>query len=251
MRTCIVIPHHNHPDAIGGVVASLKLLALPCLIVDDGSDPRAHEVVARIAEREDWVTLLRLDVNQGKGGAVMAGFDALLAQGFTHALQIDADGQHHPADVPQLLELSRRHPESVVTGYAVYDDSVPRARLYGRYLTHVWVWINTLSLRIRDSMCGLRLYPLAPTCAIWRRSHVGRRMDFDMEILVRLSWSGADIINVPARVTYPADGVSHFKVFRDNVLISAMHTRMFFGMLWRLPRLLGRKFGTRPRKVEA
>jgi glycosyltransferase involved in cell wall biosynthesis len=250
MPTCIVIPYHNHPGAIGGVVAALKPLGLPCRIVDDGSDGPSQAAVASIVAREDWITLQRLPVNQGKGGAVMAGCDAALALGFTHALQIDADGQHDAADVPKLLELSRRQPWSVITGQSVYDESVPRSRLYGRYLTHVWVWINTLSFGIRDSMCGLRVYPLAATCAIWRNAVVGRRMDFDVEILVRLSWSGADIINVPTRVTYPADGVSHFNVFRDNVLISAMHTRMFFGMLRRLPRLLGRRLARRMRKAE-
>src|SRR5688500_18769571 len=137
VHTCILIPYHNHPRAIGEVVAALKPLGLPCRIVDDGSDAAAHDVVAQIAAREDWVTLQRLEVNQGKGGAVMAGFEAALAQGFTHALQIDADGQHDAADVPRLLELSRRHPAAVIAGQAVYDESVPRARLYGRYVTHV------------------------------------------------------------------------------------------------------------------
>ncbi len=251
MRTCVVIPYHNHPGGIGGVIASLKPLGLPCRIVDDGSDEVSRAAVAAIAAREDWVTLQRLDVNQGKGAAVMAGCDAALAQGFTHALQIDADGQHDVGAVPGMLELSRRHPDTVVAGQAVYDESVPRSRLYGRYLTHVWVWINTLSFAIRDSMCGLRIYPLARSCEIWRRNTVGRRMDFDMEVLVRLHWSGAEIINVPVRVTYPTDGVSHFKVFRDNVLISAMHARMFFGMLWRLPVLLARRATRRPRKAVA
>jgi glycosyltransferase involved in cell wall biosynthesis len=251
MRTCILIPYHNHPGAIEAVIAALKPLGLPCRIVDDGSDDASREVVARIAAHEDWVTLQCLPVNQGKGAAVMAGFDAVLAEGFTHALQIDADGQHDVAEIPRLLELSREHPDAVIAGQAVYDDSVPRSRLYGRYLTHVWVWINTLSFGIRDAMCGLRIYPLAPTCAIWRKARLGRRMDFDMEILVRLSWSGAHIISVPARVTYPSDGVSHFKMFRDNVLISGMHARMFFGMLWRLPMLLARKFARRARKAVA
>lgn len=251
MRTCIVIPYHNHPGAIADVIAALKPLGLPCRIVDDGSDEKSHEAVANIAAREAWVTLQRLAVNQGKGAAVMAGCDAAFAEGFTHALQIDADGQHDVAVIPEMLELSRRHPDAVITGQAIYDESVPRSRLYGRYVTHVWVWINTLSFRIRDSMCGLRVYPLAQSCGIWREANVGKRMDFDMEVLVRLSWSGADIFNVPVRVSYPADGVSHFKLLRDNVLISRMHARMFFGMLWRMPKLLARRVAHRSRKAVA
>jgi glycosyltransferase involved in cell wall biosynthesis len=219
--------------------------------VDDGSDSRSQEVLAAIAGREAWVTLQRLPVNQGKGAAVMAGCDSAQACGFTHVLQIDADGQHDAADVPRLLDLARQFPEAVISGRAVYDESVPKSRLYGRYLTHVWVWINTLSLQIRDSMCGLRVYPLAAACAIWRAHRIGRRMDFDTEVLVRLNWNGVDVIHLPTRVTYPVDGVSHFRLLRDNVHISLMHARLFFGMLWRLPMLLGRRAARRLRKAAA
>ncbi|MGH6629717.1 MAG: glycosyltransferase family 2 protein, partial [Burkholderiales bacterium] len=125
------------------------------------------------------------------------------------------------------------------------DHTVPRSRLYGRYLTHVWVWINTLSLQIKDSMCGLRAYPLAATCAIWRKTSIGQRMDFDVEIIVRLKWEGVQVVSTPVRVHYPADGVSHFDLLMDNVRISWMHARLFFGMLVRLPWLLDRRL--RPR----
>jgi glycosyltransferase involved in cell wall biosynthesis len=241
MKTCIVIPFYNHAGAIAYVVDALKPLDLPCFIVDDGSDADAQQVLSQIAMRESWVKVLRLPANGGKGAAVIAGCDAALAADFTHALQIDADGQHDVADAARLLEQSRRHPAAMISGEAIYDSTAPRSRRYGRYLTHVWVWINTLSLDIRDSMCGLRVYPLAPTCDIWRRYRIGRHMDFDPEIMVRLHWSGVHIIAVPTRVTYPRDGVSHFKMLEDNVFISRMHTRLFFGMLWRLPALLSRR----------
>jgi glycosyltransferase involved in cell wall biosynthesis len=241
MNTCIVIPFYNHAGAIAHVVDSLKPFSLPCRIIDDGSDAHSQAVLSEIAARESWVTVDRLSVNSGKGAAVMAGCDSALANGFTHALQIDADGQHDVADVSRLLEESRRHPAALVSGEALYDTSAPRSRRYGRYLTHVWVWINTLSFEIRDSMCGLRVYPLAPACAIWRHVRIGRRMDFDTEIMVRMHWSGVRIIAVPTHVTYPRDGVSHFKMLKDNVYISWMHTRLFFGMLKRLPVLLARR----------
>jgi glycosyltransferase involved in cell wall biosynthesis len=245
MKACLLIPYYNHPGAIANVIASLKSLGLPCRIIDDGSDADSQRVLADICARENWVSVQRLPVNRGKGAAVMAGCDAALAEGFTHALQIDADGQHDVTSVPVLLDQARRQPAAMVIGQAVYDDSVPKARRYGRYLTHVWVWINTLSLEIQDSMCGLRVYPLAAATAIWRRQRIGERMDFDTEILVRLSWSGVTVINIPTRVSYPSDGVSHFRMLRDNVFISRMHTRLFFGMLWRLPKLLGRRLAQR------
>ncbi|HEY8537859.1 MAG TPA: glycosyltransferase family 2 protein [Steroidobacteraceae bacterium] len=243
MRACIVIPHYNHGRAIGDVVASLRPLGLPCLIVDDGSDDASQAALDRILEAEgSWVTVHRLPVNRGKGAAVMAGCEAALAAGFTHAVQIDADGQHRVEDVPRLLEAARHQPDALISGRAVYDESVPLSRLYGRYLTHVWVWINTLSMEIKDSMCGLRVYPLATTCAVWSHGYIGRRMDFDTEIMVRLSWRGVPIVHIPTPVTYPKDGVSHFRLLKDNVFISLMHARLFLGMLLRLPLILGRRF---------
>ena len=140
---------------------------------------------------------------------------------------------------------SAEHPDAVISGCPVYDQSVPKGRLYGRYLTHVWVWINTLSLQIRDSMCGFRVYPLAATLALLNRAQIGRRMDFDVEILVRLHWQGVPIRNRPTRVIYPEDGVSHFQLWRDNARISKMHARLFFGMLLRMPQLLWRKLDAR------
>jgi hypothetical protein len=129
----------------------------------------------------------------------------------------------------------------VVTGVPVYDASVPRGRRAARWLTHTWVWINTLSMQIRDALCGFRVYPLAPVVTLIDATPIGRRMDFDPEVLVRLHWRGVPVLGVRTRVRYPRDGVSHFRPWHDNVLISRMHARLFLGMLWRSPLLLWRK----------
>jgi len=242
----IVVPFYRHERAIAGLVAALKPLGLRCWLVDDGSGSRSAAVLNDLAANEaDWLTLLRLPVNLGKGEAVMAGFAAAASAGCTHAVQIDADHQHRPADIPRLLALAETRPDALVTGIPVYDASVPKARLYGRYATHVWVWINTLSLDIRDSMCGFRVYPLTTALNVWQTSTIGRRMEFDTEIMVRMHWAGVTVLSLPTPVTYPADGVSHFKLWRDNLRISWMHTRLFFGMLRRLPILLARRWSQR------
>ena len=238
----VVVPVFDHPQAITGLVETIRGHGVPCLLVDDGSGPACAALLDSLAERHpDLVSLLRLPSNQGKGAAVMAGLREAGRRGFSHGLQIDADGQHDARDIPTFLAMARDTPGAVVNGHPLYDQSVPKARLYGRYATHVWVWINTLSLDIRDSMCGFRVYPLAPTLALLDAQRVGRRMDFDTEILVRLHWQGLAVRDCPTRVTYPEHGVSHFRLLRDNLRISAMHTRLFFGMLRRLPRLLARK----------
>jgi glycosyltransferase involved in cell wall biosynthesis len=241
-KPCIVVPVYNHEGAIGAVLAALLRAGVPCLLVDDGSSPACAAVLDALARQHAGrVELVRLPHNQGKGAAVLGGISRAQQLGYTHALQIDADGQHDSADVPKFLEQARAHPEAIIAGHPVYDESVPKARLYGRYATHIWVWINTLSFEIRDSMCGFRVYPVAPVNQLAARGRIGRRMNFDTDILVRLFWHGLPVINLPTRVSYPVDGVSHFRVWRDNVQISWMHTVLFFGMLVRIPRLLGRQ----------
>lgn len=239
----VVIPVYNHGAAVGAMLQGIRKHGVPCMLVDDGSDPDCARVLdALVAADTDHVSLLRLPVNQGKGAAVMAGLRAASRRGFSHALQIDADGQHDPRDLPAFLEEARAHPGAVICGCPIYDASVPKARLYGRYATHVWVWINTLSFAIRDAMCGYRVYPLAATLALIDAVKVGRRMDFDVDILVRLHWRGVIVRNRATRVTYPLDGVSHFDVWRDNLRISRMHAMLFVGMLVRSPMLILRKW---------
>ncbi len=242
-KPCVLIPVYDHEHAIGAVVAAVLAHGVPVILVDDGSKPSCAQVLDQLAASAPaQVTLVRLALNQGKGGAVMAGFAHAAQHGYSHALQIDADGQHCVADIARFIELARANPQAVIAGCPVYDASVPRLRLYARYLTHVWVWINTLSFAIRDSMCGFRCYPLAPVMALLGRRKLGQRMNFDTDILVRLYWDGVPVLNLPTRVSYPSDGVSHFQALHDNVLITRMHTTLFFGMLLRLPILLARKW---------
>jgi len=239
-KPCAVIPVYNHERSLPAVVAALCAADLPCVLVDDGSSPAAAAVIDELAKQSE-VFLLRHQRNQGKGGAVISGLREAERLGFSHALQVDADGQHDLSSVGLFLDRASQAPDALICGYPHYDASVPTGRLYARYLTHVWVWINTLSLSIRDSMCGFRVYPLEPTLALIDRVHLGQRMDFDTEILVRLHWQQQPMVWLPTRVHYPADGVSHFRLWLDNALISAMHARLFFGMLLRAPKLLARR----------
>lgn len=234
MNPCLLIPCYNHAGPLAAVLARLAEFKLPCLLVDDGSEPVAAAALDALAAQHPWVSLLRHSHNQGKGGAVMTGLRRAHELGFSHALQVDADGQHDMTDLPALLAEARQHPAALVSGRPLYDDSVPKGRLYGRYITHVWVWIETLSFAIKDSMCGFRVYPLAPTCALLERVTLGRRMDFDTEVMVRLHWAGVPMRFVPTRVIYPVDGRSHFRLFRDNLDISWMHTRLVCRLLWDL-----------------
>ncbi len=241
---CAVVPVFDHERAVGATTAGLRAHGLTVLLVDDGSGPACAEELRRLAAADPEVRLLRLPENRGKGAAVLAGLKAAAAAGFTHALQIDADGQHDSADVPRFVAAALAEPAALVCGRPLFDASVPRHRLYLRYLTHVMVWLNTLSFDIPDSMCGLRVYPLAVVLPVLEAEPPGARMDFDVEVLVRLHWRGVAMRWLPTRVRYPLDGRSHFRLVRDNGLITAMHTKLFFGMLRRAPRLIARRLRT-------
>lgn len=240
-KPCAVIPTCNHVSALPTIIERLQALGLTVWVVDDGSNPEPAAALDQLAAGNPQLRLLRHASNQGKGAAVISGLKAAAAAGFTHALQVDADGQHDLHDAPALLTAAAAKPAAMVTGIPRYDASVPRHRYYARYLTHVWVWIETLSLELRDTMCGFRVYPLAACVALFAASRIGRRMDFDTEVMVRLYWQGLEVVQLPTKVTYPAGGFSNFRALEDNLRISAMHTRLFFGMLWRSPMLLWRR----------
>ncbi|WP_305375003.1 glycosyltransferase family 2 protein [Photobacterium leiognathi] len=237
---CFLIPCYNHGATVPAVIDALTSYGFPIIIVDDGSELATRKILSEQAKRPN-ITIVTLPKNQGKGGAVIAGIKQADLLGFSHALQIDADGQHDLAALPKLLEASQAHPEALISGQPIYDDSVPKSRLYGRYATHIWVWIETLSFNIKDSMCGFRSYPIRPIVNVINHNKLGLRMDFDTEIMVRFYWDNGDIRFIDTKVIYPEDGISHFDALWDNVKISWMHTKLFFGMLPRIPKLIKRK----------
>jgi len=245
INICAIIPCYNHDNVIADTVRALSEYVSKIIIVDDGSEEKTRQILHRLADQyTNIVHLHRIEKNCGKGCAVKQGIRIAHDLGFTHALQIDADGQHDVLSTPLLIEHARTFPDSLVTGIPRYDETINLGRFIGRYITHVWVWIETLSLSIKDSMCGFRVYPVKETMKLLDTCTIGDRMDFDTEIMVRMYWQGVRVINVPVQVKYIKDGLSHFRMFKDNLLISRMHARLFFGMLPRLPRLLYKKFAT-------
>lgn len=240
-RPCVLIPVYNHHQVLGITLDRIAALHLPVVLVDDGSDADSRVVLDQLVAVHSEVQLIAHAQNRGKGGAIKTGLREAQRLGFTHALQVDADGQHDLEDIPRFLALAKGTPGTLVAGKPAYDESVPAIRFYCRYLTHGLVWLNTLSLTIEDSMCGFRVYPLRNSCELIDTESMGDRMDFDTEFMVRWFWRGWPIQQTATRVIYPENGISHFLLWRDNKLITWMHVRLFAGMLWRIPRLLGHK----------
>jgi glycosyltransferase involved in cell wall biosynthesis len=240
LRPCLLIPIYDHGSTIGAVVDSLAGFDLPCVIVNDGSGAPTCAELARLESRYAWVSVVHRARNGGRGAALRTGYFYAAGQGFTHALQLDADGQHDSRDVPRLLEAAQKDPDALILGRPIFDESAPAVRLWGRKLSQFWVWVETLSFAIEDPLCGFRCFPLEPTVRLLERHPLGDRMDLDPEIAVRLYWEGLRIVNVPTHVRYHEGGLSHFRPGYDSWLIAKAHVRLVGGMLLRAPSLWAR-----------
>jgi predicted LPLAT superfamily acyltransferase len=238
---CAIIATYNHHKVLEKIVQILEQNNLSIFIIDDGSNKETQNTIESIASKHKDVFVTRFHENSGKGAAVEQGLRQAKAQCYTHALQVDADGQHDLSTLGKFLEISQNNPSALLSGHPIYDQSIPWERHIGRWFTHVWVWIETLSFRITDAMCGFRIYPIDQTLTLFDTVKIGSRMDFDTEIMVRLFWTGTPVIMSPVRVVYPHDNHSNFDVIKDNWRITKMHTKLFFGLLFNLPKILSNR----------
>ena len=232
-RIAALIPTYNNPLTLRGVVEGVRQHVRDVLVVDDGSGVEARELCVALA-REGLANVVHHEKNAGKGAAVKTGLKQLQALGFTHAFQVDAHGQHATADMPRFLAAAEAHPNALILGSPEFDEPGPRVRLIGRHITRFWTHMETLGPLIDDAMCGFRVYPIAKALQAEAR---GNAMDFDPEIAVRIAWDGTPVLNLLTRVRYVGkgdSGVSHFRLVRDNALISWMHTRLMLSLFGRL-----------------
>lgn len=228
----MVIPVYNHYTRLATLVAEFVERGYAVYLVDDGSNAPTK---ARLAEMTaPGICQFEIEQNSGKGAAVCLGMAEAHAAGFSHVLQIDADGQHQIADADRMIRQSKMTPEAVVAGSRPYS-AMPQGRRRGRRITDFWVNINTLSRSIDDSMCGLRVYPLASAMSVVQWQKMGSRMQFDTDIAVYLFWLGVPFVNVTVSVDYPKENTSHFKLGCDNLRISLMHAKHFLALFVRAP----------------
>ncbi len=243
-RAAVLIPTYDNPATIRAVVEAARRWLPDVLVVDDGSAAPAR-LACEALMAEGLAHVHRRPRNGGKGAAVKTGFEVARERGYSHVVQVDGDGQHDLSRIAEFLEVSREQPGALIMAYPEYDDSVPRVRRVARGFTRFWVDLEAGRGVIRDAMVGFRVYPLAPLADVPVR---GNRMDFDVEIGVRAAWAGIPIVNLPVKVRYPSaeeGGVSHFRMFGDNLRLSWLHSRLctIGSTQWILRRL-----GWRPRR---
>ena len=240
----VVIPSYNPGSQVYETVRAARAQWAPVWVVVDGSTDGTRAGLERLARDDADLRVLALERNGGKGAAVLHALRAAQAAGYSHVLTMDADGQHPAASIPEFMAASMRSPGSVVLGVPQFDASAPALRVKGRRVSNWWANLETLWTGIGDSLFGFRVYPVEPLLAIMQAQRWMRRFDFDPEAAVRLVWRGVPPVNLPAPVRYlrPEEGgVSHFRYWRDNALLTWMHFRLMLGFLLRLPRLALRR----------
>lgn len=245
----VLIPSYDTGPRLAQTVAEARAQWAPVWVVIDGSRDGSEAPVVERAGSDPGLRVMVLPANAGKGAAVLHGLEHAAAAGFTHALTMDADGQHPAGLIGRFMQASIARPEAMILGKPVFDASAPRLRVLGRRLSNGWAIIETLGAGIGDSLYGFRVYPVAALAEVMRRQPWMRRFDFDPEAAVRLVWRGVKPINIDAPVKYlksDEGGVSHFHYLRDNLLLSSMHARLMAEFVLRLPSLLWRRVTKRP-----
>lgn len=240
MSTCLVIlPSFNSGEQLSRTMVAARRFCDPVWAVIDGSTDGSERMARGLGHR--GFRVLSLCGNSGKGAAVLAAFREAVQTGFTHAIVMDADGQHDAGAIPRFLEISRANPGHLIAGVPVFGPDAPAERVKGRRAGNFFARLETWGLGAADSLFGFRLYPLKPALEILESTRSARRFDFDTVLAVRLLWAGVPVINVPVAVRYPTraeGGVTHFHYLRDNLLLTRAHVRLCLEMLPHIPRLL-------------
>ena len=244
----VLIPSYDTGEKVLQTVRDARRFWEPVWIVVDGSTDGTAQLLQTLARADAGLRVFVLPRNQGKGAAILHGLRAAVEQGYTHVLTMDADGQHAPERIPAFMQLSAQEPDALVLGKPMFDATAPRLRVVGRRISNWWANLETLWAGIGDSLFGMRVYPAGPLLEIMEAHRSMRRFDFDAESAVRLVWRGVKPVNIATPVRYftaEEGGVSHFHYLRDNAVLSAMHLRLAFGFLLRIPLLLIRRIRSR------
>jgi glycosyltransferase involved in cell wall biosynthesis len=241
MKTLVLIPSYNTGRILPLTVTEVLAQWPDVWVVMDGSTDQSETLLQPLLANNPGLRVITLPQNAGKGAAVLHGAKLAQEVGFTHVLTIDADWQHPAEDIPHFIQLATQNPNGVMMGCPVFGPEAPQLRVQGRKISNAWANLETLGWGIPDSLFGMRLYPVAALLQAFRGTIWARRFDYDTEIAVRLAWQGVPMMEIPTKVRYlttEEGGVSQFRYFRDNSVLTWMHLRLVFGFIWRIPLLL-------------
>lgn len=224
-RPVVIAPTYNNASTLLNVLDRVCHLGLPVIVINDGATDQTAEVLEKWAASRSESRVVSHATNLGKAAALRTGFAIAAEMGYSHAATIDTDGQLDPEQIPALLVLAEANGQTLVLGYR--DDTAadyPARSRIGRRVSNMLVFMES-GLRVRDSQCGLRVYPLGLVNTIECRAG---RFGFETEIITRAGWAGCEIEESPVRCRYfpPGQRVSHFRPWMDSIRSVGMHIRL-------------------------
>lgn len=225
IRLCVIIPTYNNVGTIAAVVESVWAFCKDIIVVSDGGTDGTNEVL-RIYTNP--ITVVSYPQNKGKGYALIAGFKKAMAMGYTHAITIDADGQHFASDIPMFIKEMERCPDAIIIGNRnLNEKNMPQGNTFANKFSNFWFHLQT-GVSLADTQSGYRLYPLTQLHGL---SLITSRYEAELELLVMAAWRGTNIASIPVRVYYPPaeERVTHFRPIYDFVRISVLNVILCIG----------------------
>ena len=217
-KTVVVIPAYNEAATIRELAEAALKVVTDVVIVDDGSTDSTAERL-----RDLPVALLRNERNCGKAASLWKGFQHALAQGAQFVVTLDGDGQHRPEDLPRLLNMAERSPQSIVIGARLHDrKNFPARRYYANQFARFWIsW--AAGYPIADTQSGFRVYPASLFEKVTRRDVAWNGFVFESEVLIAAGALGVRSIAVAIPGIYPKQArPSHFRPVVDIARIVVM-----------------------------
>jgi len=239
LQCCVIIPTYNNHKTLKKVLDGVLHYTDDVIVINDG----ATDSTKAILEGYVQVEQIHLAANKGKGNALRIGFKKAASLGYQYAITIDSDGQHFPEDIPvfvDTLENSENKNLLLIGARNMAQEGVPKKSSFGNKFSNFWFWVET-GTWLTDTQSGYRLYPLKELENL--KFHT-TKFEFEIEVIVKASWNGTEVKNVPVNVLYNEDErVSHFRPFKDFTRISILNTWfVIVTFLYIKPRDLYRKF---------
>jgi len=237
MKICVIIPVYNSEKHIADVLKSVFQYTENVIVVNDGSTDGTFDAL----ENFPGITLVSYNKNRGKGYALQHGFRKAIEMGFTHALTMDADGQHLATDIETLVCVAEKHPDALIVGERKFNNpNMPQSSRFANNFSNFWFMVQT-GRKLPDTQTGFRMYPLQK---IGKIRLFTNRYEAELEILVRSAWLNIPIVSQPVNVYYPPmnERLSHFRAGKDFFRISVLNTVLcFFAVVWGYPSMFFRK----------
>lgn len=231
IRYCVIVPTYNNENTLRQVLTQILNVTPDVIVVNDGSTDSTSSIIADFS----GIQVVSYPKNIGKGNALKLGFRKAIDFGYEYAITIDSDGQHYPDDIPKMVKRIEEEPGKLIMGSRnMEQEGIPGKSSFGNKFSNFWFWAET-GITLSDTQTGFRAYPLQKISSML---FFTQKFEFEIEVIVRLAWKNVKFAEVPVKVDYPEDRVSHFRPVKDFARISVLNSFLFtLAILFFLPRL--------------